>query len=150
MAVRLFSFQPTRVEVGMPLRIPIYFPILFNESSLVQIHVLKYLPSMVFFTKGPGCKQQRVWDQDMWKARVWGFPSSPGVHCASLSADLGCALHHIVHIKKRRLFSPDWPFLAPNVCNQQLQDSNCRSLLEIMRLTWQKPRVKATSCNMKG
>lgn len=44
--------------------------------------------------------------------------------------------------KEKAAVPPDRPFPAPNVCDQQLQDSNCRSLLEIMRLTWQKPRVK--------
>ena len=52
--------------------------------------------------------------------------------------------------KEKATVLPECPFPAPNGCDQQPQDPNCHSLLEIMRRTWQKPRVKATSHNTKG
>ena len=60
-SISLFSFQAIGGGGGVVcLSTPIYCPILFNESSVIQIRALKYLPSMSFFTKGLGCDQQRV------------------------------------------------------------------------------------------
>lgn len=60
--IRLFTSQPAVRGGGglVCLSIPIHFPILFKESSFLQIRALEYLPSTSFFTKEPGCKQQQA------------------------------------------------------------------------------------------
>lgn len=66
---------------------------------------------------------------------VRGFRLSYASHCSC---------------KEKATVLPEFPFPVPNGCDRQPQDPNCHSPLEIMRLPWQKPRVKATSHNTKG
>lgn len=93
-----------------------------------------------------GYCEERTRERTRWGVSHW----RPEVH-QGLSVHrfrLSCASH--CSCKEKATVLPEFPFPVPNGCDQQPQDPNCCSLLEIMRLPWQKPRVKATSHNTKG
>lgn len=80
-----------------------------------------------------------------------GFPILAGGPLSLPVCRLGLSAAAHCSYKEKAAVPPDWPFPAPNVRDQQqLQDSNCRSLLEIMRLNMADAKGKVTSCNMKG
>lgn len=75
-----------------------------------------------------------------------------GPPCLAVGRSGLCYASHC-SCKEKQLFPPpppERPSPVPNGCDQQPQDPNCHSLLEIMRRRRQKPRVKATSHKTKG
>lgn len=74
----------------------------------------------------------------------------PEVHHCLAVCRFGLSYASHWSCKEKATVLPECSFPIPNGCDQQPQDPNCHSLLEIMRFTWQKPRVKATSHNAKG
>lgn len=124
------------------MSITIYCPILFNESPRNPNPCPKISAKHVILHKGAGMRPAASVRTGRVKGPGVGFPILAGGPLRLPVCRSGPRLRYFVHIKKKRLF----PLTGPSRLQMSVTNSPktliAAALLEIMRLTWQKPRVK--------